>query len=64
MAIFIFDEKLKKLVPLEEYRDKESLNKPKISNYINMRNTLAKSTKIELSESTVEESAEKMRNSR
>ena len=32
----------------------------KISDYINMRNTLAHTTKIEFSESTVEESVKRM----
>ena len=32
----------------------------KISDYINMRNTLAHTTKIEFSESTVEDSVKKM----
>ena len=35
----------------------------KISNYINMRNTLSNTTKIEFSESTVKESMKKMRKS-
>lgn len=34
-----------------------------ISNYINMRNTLAHTTKIEFSESTVEKSMKKMKGS-
>ena len=33
----------------------------KISDYINMRNTLAHTTKIEFSESTVDESVKKMK---
>ena len=36
---------------------------PKMSNYINMRRTLAHTTKIEFSESTVEKSMKKMRKS-
>ena len=60
MAIFVYDEKLKKTVPLEEYNGNKDLKRNRCDVYVNMRNTWSGTTKMEFRESTVGESIKNM----
>ena len=51
MAIFIYSKELGKVVPLDEAPQKQDNTK----NHVNMRNTWAKTSKIELSSTTIDE---------
>ena len=56
MAIFKYDEELKKVIPIESI----PISVDNIRNYVNMRTTWSGQTKIEFSTTTIEESAKKM----
>jgi len=56
MAIFVYDEELKKVVPIEEAPVK--LNNTK--DYVNMRTTWSGTTKVEFSTTTIDESIKRM----
>lgn len=57
MGIFVYDEKLKKVVKVKEipYRVDDDIAK-----YINMRKTWSNQTKVEFNTTTVEDSVRKM----
>ena len=56
MAIFKYDNDLKKVVPINEI----PIAKNNTKNYVNMRTTWSGTTQIEFNETTIDESVDKM----
>ena len=56
LAIFVYDDKLKKVVPIS----KAPVNIDDTRNYVNMRTTWSGTTKVEFSTTNLDESVKKM----
>ena len=55
MAIFVYDKYKKKVVPIGEATEKVELNGDHLSTYINMRKTWSGTSKIEFSQTTIDQ---------